>query len=83
MSQPISPDKVGVASVLLGVVALVTSWVVVGIGFGVAAVVTGFVARARVKRGEASTSGAATAGIVLGVVSIVVGLAAAGLLITR
>ena len=78
MSQRTSPDKFGVASLLLGVVALVTSVLVIGIGFGVAAVVIGFKARASVQRGEASHAGSATVGIVLGVVSIVAGLAAVG-----
>jgi hypothetical protein len=83
MSQPIPPDKVGVAALLLGVVGLMTSWLVIGIFFGVAAVVTGSVARARVKRGEASHSGSASAGIVLGVASIVAGLIAVGTLKLR
>jgi hypothetical protein len=78
MSQPIPPNKFGVASVLLGVVALITCWLVIGIAFGVAAVMTGLVARASVQRGEASKSVSASAGIVLGVASIVAGLIAIG-----
>jgi hypothetical protein len=78
MSQPIPPNKYGVASVLLGVIALITCWLVIGIAFGVAAVITGLVARTSVKRGEASKSVSASAGIVLGVASIVAGLIAIG-----
>jgi ABC-type phosphate transport system permease subunit len=76
VSQPVPPDKYGVASVLLGVVALITCWLVIGIFFGVAAVITGSVARTHAKRGEAGKSVSASAGIVLGVASIVAGLIA-------
>ena len=76
MSQPIPPNKYGVASALLGVIALITCWLMIGIAFGVAAVITGLLARASVKRGEASKSLSASAGIVLGVASIVAGLIA-------
>ena len=79
MGHPDAPrNQVGVASLILGVAALITCWLVIGIGFGVAAVVTGLMARARVKRGEAGTSGSSIAGIVLGAVSIVAGLFAVG-----
>jgi tetrahydromethanopterin S-methyltransferase subunit C len=77
MSQPAAPrDKLGVVSLILGLVGLVTSWVLIGVFFGIGAVVTGALGRARTKR-EAASSGVATAGLVLGVVSIVLGIAAA------
>ena len=77
------PNKVGVASAVLGVVALMTSWLLIGMFFGVAAVITGLVARANVKRGEAGNPGSANAGIVLGVASIVAGFIAIGALKLR
>jgi Na+-driven multidrug efflux pump len=78
MSQAAPGDKFGVVSLILGVVALITSWVLIGVFFGVAAVVTGLVARAKVKRTEESNARTAMAGIVLGAVAIVLGMAAVG-----
>jgi len=86
MSTPVprreTPDaprnEVGVASVLLGLVALITCWLMIGIPFGIAAVITGDIGRGRVKRGEANNPRAAMAGIVLGAVAIVAGLVAIG-----
>jgi hypothetical protein len=86
MRQPVpdpkAPDaprnEFGVASVILGLVALITCWLMIGVPFGVAAVVTGDIGRGRVKRGEANNLRAAMAGIVLGAVAIVAGLVAIG-----
>jgi len=79
MSRPNTPrNEVGVASLILGVVALVTCWLLVGVPFGVAAVVTGDIARRRVQRGEANNPRTALAGITLGVVAILAGLVAIG-----
>jgi hypothetical protein len=72
MSQPVAPkDKLGVVSVILGVVALATSWVVIGLFFGIAAIVTGAIGLSRARRNLAPGSRVATTGMVLGVVSIV------------
>ncbi len=79
MSQPDAPrNEVGVASLVLGLVGLFTCWLLVGVPFGVAAVVTGDVARRRVQRGAANNPWTAMAGIVSGAVAIVAGLAAIG-----
>ncbi len=79
MSQPDAPrNEVGVASLVLGLVGLFTCWLLVGVPFGVAAVVTGDVARRRVQRGAATNPRTARAGIVSGAVAIVAGLAAIG-----
>ncbi len=79
MSQPDAPrNEVGVASLLVGVVALLTCWLLIGVPFGVAAVITGDIARRRVQRGEANNPRIAMAGIVLGAVSIAAGLVAIG-----
>lgn len=69
----------GVASLVFGVIALLSSWFVVGIVFGVFAVVFGFTAEALVMRGDANNRGMAIVGMVLGVVAMVVGLAALAL----
>ncbi len=77
MSQPDSPrNEMGVASLLVGLVALLTCWMLIGVPFGIAAVITGDVARRRVLRGEADNLRIAVAGMVLGAVSIAAGLVA-------
>jgi uncharacterized protein DUF4190 len=86
MSRPVSrrqtPDRpqnqFGVASVILGLVALMTCWLMIGVPFGIAAVITGDLGRGRVKRGDANNPRTAVTGIVLGAVAIVAGLAAIG-----
>jgi formate hydrogenlyase subunit 3/multisubunit Na+/H+ antiporter MnhD subunit len=79
MSHPDAPrNQVGVASLILGVSALATCWLLLGVPLGVAAVVTGDFARRKVTRGEADNPRIATAGLVLGVVAILAGLAAIG-----
>ena len=79
MSHPVAPrNQVGVASVILGVVALSTCWLLIGVPLGIAAVLTGDVARRRAQRREADNPRAAVAGIVLGAAAIVAGLVAIG-----
>ncbi|OBK37115.1 DUF4190 domain-containing protein [Mycobacterium sp. 1165196.3] len=79
MSQPQGPqNQFGVASVLLGLVGLITCWLLLGVPFGIAAVVTGDIARRRVVRGQANKRRTALAGMVLGTVAIVAGLVAIG-----
>ena|ERR1700727_1731044 len=69
-------NQVGVASVILGGCALLTCWLMIGVPLGVAAVVSGDVARGRVARGEASNPRAALVGMVLGFLAIAAGLSA-------
>lgn len=73
---PTAPrNGLGIASLVLAIVALVSVWSVFGGAvLGIAAVVTGFVGWRRVKRGEANNGGVAIAGIVLGFLGILVGL---------
>jgi ABC-type phosphate transport system permease subunit len=79
MSHPDAPrNQFGIASLILGVVALITCWLLIGVPFGIAAVVTGDIGRRRVKRGEANNPRTAMAGMVLGLVAIVAGLVAVG-----
>ena len=79
MSHPDAPrNEFGVASLILGLVGLFTCWLLIGVPFGIAAVITGDVARRRVQRGTANNPRVATAGMVLGAVAIVAGLAAIG-----
>jgi hypothetical protein len=73
---PTGPKNgLGVAALVIAIVALVSVWSVFGgVILGLVAVVIGFAARGRVKRGEATNGGVAIAGIVLGFLAIVVGL---------
>jgi hypothetical protein len=71
----------GTAALVLGIIAVVLSWTVVGgIVLGILAVVFGFVGRGRVKRGEADNRRGANAGIITGIVGVLLagGLIALG-----
>ena len=71
----------GTAALALGIIAVVLSWTVIGgIVLGILAVVFGFVGRGRVKRGEADNRRGANAGIITGIVAIILagGLIALG-----
>lgn len=64
-------NGMGVAALVLGLLALVTSITIVGgIVFGVLAIVLGLVGRGRARRGEADNGGMAVAGVVLGLVGL-------------
>jgi Domain of unknown function (DUF4190) len=73
---PVGPKNgLGIAALIVAIIGLVFCWTVFGgIILGVVAVIIGFLARGRVKRGEASNGGVAIAGIVLGIVAIILGL---------
>ena len=69
-------NGMGVAALVVAIIALISSVSVIGgILLGIVAVILGFIGRGRVKSGEANNSGVATAGIILGVISIIAGLA--------
>lgn len=74
---PAAPrNGLGIASLVLAIVALLCFWSVLGgVVIGVAAVILGIIGRGRAKRGEASNGGVAIAGIALGALAIVVSLA--------
>jgi hypothetical protein len=70
-------NGLGIASLILGVIAVVTTLLLIGVFFGIAAVATGIPALVRVRRGKANNPVMALIGIVLGVLSILVVLAGA------
>lgn len=77
--QPGQPrNGLGTAALAVGILALLSVITVitfpVGTVLGVVAIVLGFLARRRVKRGEATNGGSALAGLVLGVVSLLIGI---------
>jgi hypothetical protein len=79
-------NAMGTAGLALGIVAIVLSWTVVGgIILGILAIIFGIVGRSRVKRGEADNRRPANAGIITGVVAIVLagGLIALGVSIVN
>jgi len=65
------------AALILGALALVTSWLVIGIGLGVAAVAFGAIARSHATPGARKRPTAALS-IGLGAVSIIVGVGVLG-----
>ena len=81
-SMPGPRNGLGLASLVLGLVALASSWFVCG-GFilGIGAVATGIAGRGRVKRGEANNNGSAVAGILLGIFAIVIAIVIGGLVL--
>ena len=69
-------NGLGIAALVVGIVALLGSFTIVGgILLGLAAIVLGFLARGKVKRGEADNGGMAIAGIVLGALGLLISLA--------
>jgi hypothetical protein len=69
-------NGLGIAALVLAVVASLCVWSVLGgVIFGIVAVVIGFLGWRRVKRTEANNGGVAIAGIVLGSIAVIVGLA--------
>jgi hypothetical protein len=69
-------NGLGVTALVVAIVALLSSFSVVGgIILGIVAVIIGFAGRSRVKRGEANNGCVALAGIILGFLAIIVGLA--------
>lgn len=75
---PVGSPKngLGVAALVLGILALLTSFTVLGgVLFGLLAIVLGLVGRGRAKRGEATNGGMALAGVILGVLGLLISVA--------
>jgi hypothetical protein len=71
---PARTNGLGIASLVSGIVALILSVVpFVGFSFGIFALAAGLVARNRFKRGEAGNHGITIAGVVLGILAIIIG----------
>lgn len=65
-----------IAALVLGILALLTFWTIVGgILLGLVAIVLGVVALRRVKKGLAAGRGLAIAGVVLGILGLLLSLA--------
>jgi hypothetical protein len=71
-----SRNGIGTAALVVGILAVLASITVVGgILFGVVAIILGAIGRGRAKRREATNGGSATAGLVLGIVGLVLSAA--------
>ncbi|MTE19371.1 DUF4190 domain-containing protein [Streptomyces sp. TRM43335] len=69
-------NGLGIAALVLGVIALLLFWTLLGgIVLGLAAIVLGIVGRRRAKRGEATNGGMALAGAVVGGLGLVASVA--------
>ncbi|MBP2452544.1 DUF4190 domain-containing protein [Mycolicibacterium lutetiense] len=65
-------NGLGIGALVTAIIGLLLFWTVLGgLVLGLIAVILGFLARGRCKRGEADNGGVATAGIALGVISMV------------
>jgi hypothetical protein len=74
----VSPPRngFGVAALVLGILAIVFFWSVVGgVVLGVLGMVFGFLGRGRAKKGESTNGGMALAGIICGAVGLVISIA--------
>ncbi len=72
-AEPSNPKNgMGIAALVLGILAMVFFWTVIGgILFGIIAIVLGFIARGRVKKGVATNGGMALAGIITGALGLI------------
>lgn len=73
--RPAPKNGVGIAALVLGILAVLTGFFVIGGLLGLVAVVLGFIGSGRAKRGLATNRGMAITGIVLGLVGIVIAVA--------
>ncbi len=74
------PQGLAVASLVLGIIGVLTSWILIGGLLGLVALILGFVALGKAKRGEAGGRGMAIGGIVTGAIAllITIGIVALG-----
>ncbi|WP_454790133.1 DUF4190 domain-containing protein [Mycolicibacterium lutetiense] len=73
-------NGLGVAALILAIVALLLTWSVIGgLVFGIVALVLGFLAHGRYRRGEATNGGVAVTGIALGAIACVLSLVFIGI----
>jgi len=78
--RPAPKNGLGIAALVLGILAFLSGLFIIGGLFGLVAVVLGFLALRKVKRGEASSRGLPITGIILGIIGIIAAvLAVAGI----
>lgn len=68
-------NGMGIAALIFGILALITCWIpIIGLVLGIVAIILGIIGRGRVKKLQATNKGAATAGLVLGILSLVINI---------
>lgn len=74
--QPASPSNgAGIAALILGIIGILTVWTIIGgIVFGVLAVILGFIGRSLVKKQRATNGGMSLAGIILGILAVIISI---------
>ena len=71
----VARNGMGTTALVLGIIALVTCWTVIGgVVLGALAIGLGIGGRGRANRGEATNRGSATAGIVTGAIGLVLAI---------
>ena len=65
-------DGLAIAALVIGILSLLTSWILIGAFGGIIAIVLGFIALSRIRRSGQGGKGMAITGIVTGALSIVV-----------
>ncbi len=73
--QPQGGNGMAIAALVLGILGFIGGFFVVGALLGVVAIILGFIARWKVKRGEATGGGMALAGIILGILGVLIAVA--------
>ncbi len=74
--RPIGGSGMATAALVVGILALITSWTVIGgVLLGLLAVILGFLALRKARRGLATGRGRAIAGVILGLLSIAIAVA--------
>jgi hypothetical protein len=68
--RPAPKNGLGIAALILGVLAILSGWFLIGGLFGIVAIILGIIGSRRAKRGEATNRGMAITGIVLGVLGV-------------
>jgi len=70
--QPTPSSALAIASLILGVIGLLSGWLIFGGALGLVGVILGIVALVKVKNGTASGKGMAIVGIVTGALGMIV-----------
>ncbi|MDQ4118844.1 MAG: DUF4190 domain-containing protein, partial [Actinomycetota bacterium] len=71
---PAPRNGLGVAALILGVIAILTCWIVIGGVFGLLAIVLGVLGAGRARRGRATNRGVSIAGVVTGAIGLVLSI---------
>ena len=72
-AAPAGSDGLAIAAMIVGILSLLTSWLVIGALGGIVAIVLGFLARGRVKQSGREGNGLAVTGIVTGFLAVIIG----------